>query len=183
MPTAEHQRASRVSGGAGTSMVSRVAERMAQRPFDLEEWRARSRGWGELRARVGGAIGGVGPFPTSPRGRTGRSKALPSVPDGRHQVASTDHQQEQTHETEQDSKVDADLGIGGTLRQGRTGCGWWSGLRDAALSNRRIGQVLRLVGFSTTLDRDERGISRRIALRPEHLVEFPTSRKIERNLG
>src|SRR4051812_17913584 len=100
MPAAEHQRASRVNGGASTSIVSRVAERMAQGPSTLKRVARTQPGLGELRARVGGAIGGVGPFPTFPEGTTGRSKSLPSVPDGRHQVTSTDHQQEQTHDTE-----------------------------------------------------------------------------------
>src|SRR4051812_14917229 len=76
MPAAEQQRASRVNGGASTSMVSTVAERMAQRAFDPErEWRARSRGWGELRARVGGAIGGLAPSPP-PRGDDGEVEVV-----------------------------------------------------------------------------------------------------------
>src|SRR5262249_47717314 len=83
MPAAEHQRASRVSGGTGTRIVSwmvwRVAERMAQRPFDLEESGAHAAGGGESCVRAWEEpSGGLAPSPP-PRGdrRGGRKRYRP----------------------------------------------------------------------------------------------------------
>src|SRR5215475_10554654 len=80
MPAAEHQRASRVSGGTGTRIVSwmvwRVAERMAQRPFDLEESGAHAAGVGESCVRAWEEpSGGLAPSPP-PRGDDGEVEVV-----------------------------------------------------------------------------------------------------------